>query len=133
MTPFGIRKKIKALLGLGGAEAPQKQNLRPQRPKVTLVLVGPDGQEQVFEGDAGSSPLYISGNMAKPIASGCNDSSCSTCRIEVLEGEENLSPRSAREAATLKANNRPEQLRLACCSEILKGTVKVRAFEYVDV
>lgn len=133
MTPFGIRKKIKALMGLGSGEDTPKQNLRPQRPKVTLVLLDRDGKEQVFEGDAGSSPLYISGNMAMPIASGCNDSSCSTCRIEVLEGEENLSPRSAREIATLKANDRPENLRLACCSEILKGAVRVRAFEYVDV
>ena len=133
MTPFGIRKKIKSLLGLGGETSSQKTNLRPQRPKVTLILLDRDGKEQVFEGDAGSSPLYISGNMAQPIASGCNDSSCSTCRIEVLEGAENMSDKSPREISTLQANARPDHLRLACCSEIRQGTVKARAFEYVEV
>lgn len=133
MTPFGIRKRIKSLLGI---DAPgQAEEAAPKKPKekVTLVLVDANGEEQTYAGTPHMTPLYISGNMQKPIASGCNDSTCSTCRIEVLEGAENLSERDAREIRTLAENGRPAELRLGCRAEILRGTVKVRAFEFLEV
>ena len=133
MTPFGIRKKLKSLMGLDTSADDRAPVKRPERPKVTLVLVDDRGKEQTFSGDVGSSPLYISGNMERPIASGCNDSSCGTCRIEVIEGAEHLSPQSPREKQTLAANGFPTTLRLGCCSEITGGTLKVRAYNFVDV
>ncbi|MCB9762381.1 MAG: (2Fe-2S)-binding protein [Alphaproteobacteria bacterium] len=131
MTPFGIRKRIKKLLGIAPEQDAPAAPVRPPREKVTLVVVDGEGAEQSYEGQAGFSPLYISGNMERPIASGCNDSSCATCRIEVLEGPENLSEQDDRERATLAENGKPEHLRLACRAEILRGTVKVRAFEFL--
>lgn len=133
MTPFGIRKRIKSLLGMDAPQSEEAPVTRKPKEKVTLILVDNNGEEQRYEGAAHMTPLYISGNMQKPIASGCNDSSCSTCRIEVLEGAENLSERDAREVQTLAANNRPAELRLGCRAEILRGTVKVRAFEFLEV
>ena len=68
--------------------------------------------------------------MPNPIASGCSDSSCGTCRIDILEGAENCSEAVARERATLKENGFPTNLRLACRTEIVSaGTVKVKAYE----
>ncbi|MCB9795780.1 MAG: (2Fe-2S)-binding protein [Alphaproteobacteria bacterium] len=131
MTPFGIRKRIKKALGLEPAGDAPKPAARPPRERVTLVLVDGDGEEQTYQGDAGFSPLYISGNMEKPIGSGCNDSSCATCRVEVLAGAENLSEQDERERQTLRENGHSTDLRLACRAEILRGTVKVRAFEFL--
>ena len=132
MTPFGIRKRLKQLFGLEPAE--RSEDARPPaRAKVTLVLVDEKGEEQTYQGGAGDTPLFISGNMAKPIGSGCNDSSCATCRVEILEGHENVSPQGSEELETLAANAYDENLRLACRMEILQGSVKVRAYEFLEI
>ena len=131
MTPFKIRKRLKKLLGMDD-EAPQEVRA-PARPKVMLRVVDGEGLEQSYQGNAGDSPLFISGNMEKPIGSGCNDSTCATCRIEVLEGAENLSPQGQHEVNTLRANGHPEHLRLACRAELLQGAVQVRAFEFLEL
>lgn len=132
MTPFHIRKRLKQLLGLEPATKSEDPK-PPPRPRVTLVVVDAEGNEQTYQGGQGDSPLYISGNMAKPIGSGCNDSSCATCRIEVLSGAENLTPQDAHERATLKANGHPEDWRLACRTAITGGSVTVRAHEFLEV
>jgi len=132
VTPFGIRKRLKRLLGLEPAE--RSEDARPPaREKVTLILVDEKGEEQTYQGGSGDTPLFISGNMAKPIGSGCNDSSCATCRVEILEGHENVSPQGPGETETLLANAFDENLRLACRMEILQGTVKVRAYEFLEI
>jgi ferredoxin len=132
LTPFGIRKFIKRLLGLGPAERTEDAR-PPARAKVTLILVDEKGVEQTYQGGAGDTPLFISGNMAKPIGSGCNDSSCATCRVEILEGHENVSPQGSGEKETLAANAYDENLRLACRMEILQGSVKLRAYEFLEI
>ena len=134
MTPFRIRERLKVLLGLEPSKNDREKTAPPPpRPKVTLVVVDADGNEQTYDGGAEDTPLFISGNMKKPIGSGCNDSSCATCRIEVLEGAENLSPQDEREIATLKENGHPETMRLACRVSIMKGSVKVRAHEFLEL
>jgi len=133
MTPFKIRERLKRLLGLEPGEKSRDTAPPPPREKVTLILVDGDGNEQTYDGGAGDTPLFISGNMKKPIGSGCNDSSCATCRIEVLEGAENLAPQDERERETLKENGHSEDLRLGCRTEILKGTIKVRAYEFLEL
>ena len=123
-TPFGIRRRIKRLLGmpLDGATGEVVQ-------KATLVVAGPKG-EQSASVTVGQTILTAAGATSNPIASGCSDSSCGTCRIELLEGAELCSEGSARERATLKDNGYPTTLRLACRTEIVApGTVKVKAFE----
>ncbi|MCP4920519.1 MAG: (2Fe-2S)-binding protein [Proteobacteria bacterium] len=134
MTPFRIRERLKELLGLTPSKAARDTAApSPRREKVTLVLVDGDGNEQTYDGGAEDSPLFISGNMKKPIGSGCNDSTCATCRIEVLEGAENLSPQDDRERNTLKENGHPEDWRLGCRVSIMQGTVKVRAHEFLEL
>lgn len=124
-TPFGIRRRIKRLLGMkiesGSGE--------PAVEKATLIVTGAKG-EQSAQVNVGASILAASGAVPNPIASGCSDSSCGTCRVDLLDGADLCSEPSARERATLKENGFPTNLRLACKTEIVKaGTVKVKAYE----
>jgi len=127
-SPFGIRRRIKRLLGIEAAPAPEAE-VEPE--KITLHILGPKGDEQNVTTYAGSTILGASGQLRHPIASGCSDSSCGTCHVEILEGAENLSEPTAREKGTLKESNHPAGQRLSCRTEILKGTVKVKAFELI--
>lgn len=100
--------------------------------KASLVVVGPTGAEQSCEAALGSTLLAAAGALKKPISSGCSDSTCGTCRVEVLDGADVLSEQVARERATLKENGFPGTLRLACKAELVKqGSVRVKAFELV--
>ena len=60
---------------------------------------------------------------------GCLSGSCGSCRVEIIEGAENLSPMSAVEADTVemvKINYGPNQtIRLSCRAKIL-GNIKIR-------
>ena len=124
-TPFGIRRRIKRLLGM----PLDNETSAPAVEKATLVVVGPKG-EQSAQVNVGMSILAAAGSVPNPIASGCSDSSCGTCRVDILEGADLCSDGAPRERATLKENGFPTNLRLACRTEILKpGTVKVKAFE----
>ena len=124
-SPFGIRRRLKELLGMGGAPAAAE----PPPPKVGLVVVGPDGNEQATEAFIGTTVSSASTKLKRPIATGCSESTCGTCRVEVLEGGENLAEQTPRERATLKENNFSTSFRLACRAELVKDSVKVRAFE----
>lgn len=124
-SPFGIRRRLKKLFGI---ETPTAT--RAATPKVQLTVVGPDGAEQTTSCDVGGTILGATGRMKRPIASGCSESTCGTCRVEVLEGAELLSEQSGRERATLKENNLAQTLRLSCRAELaVAGAVKVRAWE----
>ncbi len=128
-SPFGIRRRIKRLLGIEEKKAPADQEVEPD--KITLVVLGPKGDEQRVTTYAGSTILGASGQLRHPIASGCSDSTCGTCHVAILEGAENLSEPTAREKGTLKESGHPAGQRLACRAEVLKGAVKVQAFELV--
>ena len=123
-TPFGIRRRIKRLLGMT-----QANSAAPEVEKASLTVVGPKGEEQSCAVAVGSTILGASGNLKRPISSGCADSTCGTCRVEVLEGAENLSAAHPRERATLKQNGHPTNLRLACMATLDKAGAKVKAFE----
>ena len=122
-TPFGVRRRLKRILGMDAAAS-----AAPRAERVAITVVGPKGEEQTGESPKGSTILAASGVLKRPIASGCADSTCGTCRVEVLEGGETLTKADARERATLKEGGFPITMRLACRVEI-DGPMKVRAFE----
>ena len=124
-SPFGIRRRLKKLFGMEAKVAAAREEI----PKVELLIVGPDGNEQSVKVDVGSSIVSASSRMKRPLATGCSDSTCGTCRVEILEGADNVAEQSARERATLKDNGYPQTYRLGCRTELIKGTVKVRGFE----
>jgi ferredoxin len=123
-SPFGIRRRLKALFGMEATKTSV-----PDVPKVALTVLGPNGTEEHVEAFIGSTIVGAGAKLKRPIATGCSESNCGTCRVEVLEGADGLSEQSAKERATLKDNNFPTEYRLACRAELVKGAVKVRAFE----
>jgi len=48
---------------------------------------------------------------------------CGTCGVEIVEGSQNLSPRTAAEERHLK--KKPENIRLSCQTKVLQGTVSL--------
>jgi ferredoxin len=129
MTPFGIRRRLKSMIGLGG-KPPVK---REEKPKFSITVIGPAERRQSAEVPVGQTVLLSAGSLGAPIASGCSDSSCSTCRFEVLSGDDLLTPRNDLEVATLKANARDAHLRLGCQATVQRqGNLEVRAFEFLE-
>ena len=122
MTPFGIRKKLKVLLGLGGSSTPKA----PERPRYTVTFQLPNGEDYQVEAKEGDSLVLASGRGAYPIATGCSDGTCATCRVEVLEGAESLSQADEFETKTKTDNEIDLNLRLGCQTAVLGENLKVR-------
>lgn len=127
-TPFGIRRRIKRLLGLP-VDDQKAAVVEDAGPQITLVVVGPNGQEQSIDAPAGSTLAGASMKLQRPIATGCPDSTCGTCHVDILDGADNVSPMDGRERATLKTQGLPDGQRLACRATVSSGTVKVKAYE----
>ena len=72
MTPFGIRKKLKALLGFGEPPKPAT----PPRPKYSVSFVLPNGDDYQVEAKEGDSLVLASGRGPYPISTGCSDGLC---------------------------------------------------------
>lgn len=121
MTPFGIRKKLKALLG-GGSSAPKK----PPVPKYSVTFELPDGSTYEVAAKKGDSLVLASGRGASPIATGCADSTCGTCHVEILAGADMLTPEDEPERKTKAENNVPESHRLGCRTEVLGEGVRAK-------
>jgi ferredoxin len=129
MTPFRLRERVKSALGLGTPRKRERE-AKPQRGTAKLVFLAED---QRFEADVPVDATIQGGTseMTWMLGSGCNDSTCSTCRVEVIAGEELLSAKSDRERRTLAANGRPDHYRLGCVAAIERpGRVEVRGFEF---
>lgn len=60
-----------------------------------------------------------------PVASSCSgEGVCSKCKIQILEGQENLSPPNETEKFLKQTNSIPDNERISCQTLIL-GDVKV--------
>ena len=124
MTPFGLRKIIKKMMGWDNpkpAAAPAKP--RPSYP-VTFVL--PDGEEYQADAREGDSLVLTASRSAYPISTGCRDGTCGTCRVELLEGAESLTTSSEYENSTKNANDIPMDFRLGCQAGVIGSGVKVK-------
>ncbi len=121
MTPFGIRARLKKLLN----RAPS-QPARPPVVRHSVRFVLPDGTDYETQAKVGDSLVLASGRGPAPIATGCADSTCGTCQIEVLSGAEHLTPLTDAEAATKAAKGVPEHRRLGCQAGVLGAGVSVR-------
>lgn len=125
MTPFGIRKKLKSLLGMdqtAKSEAPKA----PEVPNYTVNFVLPDGSSYSARAKEGDTLVMSSNRGPQPIATGCADGTCGTCRVELLHAHDQLTPETDHEKNTKKANNVPGEYRLGCQTGVLGEGVKVR-------
>lgn len=120
MTPWGIRNKIKGILGRGGGAAREDDQVG-----VTLVL--PDGTEHDVRCESRYTLVMASQAIETPIATGCPDGSCGNCNVDVLEGGDHLSPPTPAEQKILaeKWKHRPAT-RLACHARVVGTGARVK-------
>lgn len=75
---------------------------------------------------AGESLQELDGYSATNIIYGCYSGRCGICRVEVIEGLENLGPWNDLEDFMLGGSDAPQTERLACQC-IPKGPVKLKS------
>ena len=124
MTPFGIRKKLKALLGMGGGSSSAPQ--APALPTYEVVFDCPDGSSYTVTAKEGDSLVYAAGRGPQPISTGCTDGTCGTCRVDVVEGGENLTVADGHELKTKADVGVPDAQRLGCQSGVIGAGVRVK-------
>ena len=144
MTPFGIRKKLRGLVGLG------KPTVDIVRYPVTFIL--PDGIEKVVDTEERYDLLMTSQWLPAPISTGrragspCPDGACGFCRVEALD-QTGLSPISDSEIEVMDAHTRGEShegrpreaaptrgpnTRLACHCRVIGPGARIQVDELVD-
>ncbi len=144
MSIFGIRRRLKAALGMGRSSAAIVTH------PITYLL--PDGRSVTVQAEAGYSVLMASQSLERPIGTGrraggtCPDGGCASCRVEV-DVDTGLSPMSAAEQRTLDAAARGDvhegrerepsapvlaSSRLACHARIIGPGARVRVAELFD-
>ena len=144
MSVFGIRKRLRAALGMG----------RPARQitTYTLTYVLPDGSERVIEAEEKYSVLMASQSLSAPIGTGrraggtCPDGGCAECRVEVLD-DTGLSLMTDSEKRSMEAAVRGEphegrarrpvpastpRSRLACYAKVVGSGARIQVAELFD-
>lgn len=122
MTPLRIRARLKKLLGLDGGAAPE----RPAVPRFDVHFELPDGSSYETKAKREDSLVLASGRGPNPIATGCADGTCGTCRVVVLSGADMLTEPTEHERKTKAAADVPDAERLACQTLVLGAGVRVR-------
>lgn len=125
MTPFGIRKKLKSILGLDQAPTSSAPKA-PEVPNYTVTFVLPDGSTYNARAKEGDTLVMSSNRGPQPIATGCADGTCGTCRVDVILAHDQLTPETDHERNTKKANNVPVECRLGCQTGVLGEGIKVK-------
>ena len=123
MSRFGIRKKIKSLMGWDSSPKPPSA---PARPKYPVTFVLPNGESYTADAKEGDSLVLTSGRGPYPISTGCSDGTCATCRVEVLEGLDSLTRADDHENKTKADNEIDSGLRLGCQAAVIGSGVKVK-------
>ena len=95
---------------------------RNQQSDSPVVEVQPSGVQLVA--DAGITLLDLLENNGEKINSGCRMGACGADPVAILEGEANLSEKSAEEKSTLERLGYFKRVRMACSAEI-NGNVTV--------
>jgi len=89
-------------------------------PKVTFLKTG-----DVLECEPGTSFLDLCQENGAPHEFGCTVGSCGTCRLEIVEGAENVQAPSDEERETVEMCTDVEGARLGCQLTI-QGDIAVR-------
>ncbi|RME26471.1 MAG: hypothetical protein D6798_06630 [Deltaproteobacteria bacterium] len=125
MTPFGIRKKLKGLVGRGGG--------RTDIVRYDITFVLPDGTEQTVQAEERYTLAMASQFLPAPIATGCPDGQCGGCVVDVLD-DRGLAPASDSERKVFEKWHKhyDGSRRLACHARITGPGAKVRVRELFD-
>ena len=126
MTPFGIRKKLKSLLGLDGGSSASTTPKEQEVPTYQVNFVLPDGSSYTAKAKEGDTLVMSSNRGPSPISTGCADGTCATCRVEVLMSHDQLTPETEHERTTKKNNTVAPEFRLGCQTGVLGEGIKVK-------
>jgi len=128
MTPFGIRKKLKAMIKemLGGGGGTPSGARAPARPRWPVVFDLPDGSSYEAEAKEHDSLVLVSGRGPRPISTGCADGTCATCQVIVVAGADQLTEPDEHEARTKSDNGVDPSRRLGCQVGVLGPGVHVK-------
>ena len=124
MTPFKIRRRFKTLIGVGSAKSSER--IAPPLPSFDVTFDCPDGSSYVTEAKEGDSLVLAAGRGPQPISAGCMDSSCGTCRVDVLAGHAYLTEANAHEMKIKADVGVPDEQRLGCQTGVFGHGVHVR-------
>jgi ferredoxin len=124
MTPFQIRRRLKKLMGMG--DGASSAPVEPARPSFDVTFECPDGTSYVTQAKEGDSLVLAAGRGSQPISTGCTDSSCGTCRVDVLAGAESLTDSYEHELKTKADVGVPDAQRLGCQAGVIGPGVRVR-------
>ncbi len=124
MTPFGIRKRLKGLMG---------DAAKPDVTSYELVFVLPDGSEQKVKTEARYTLAMASQFLPSPIATGCPDGQCGQCVVEVLDGTGIAAISDSERKVMDKWHKTPDpKRRLACHARVEGSGARVRVFSLFD-
>lgn len=120
MTPFGLRKRLKGLVGrlAGGADAD---------PRFLLRITLPNGQEAQVEAEARYTLVMASQSLETPIATGCPDGQCGGCAVDVLVDAGFSAPTDAERKLLDQKHPGQPNVRLACHARVTGGGGHIRA------
>jgi ferredoxin len=91
-------------------------------PKIQIQIDG-----EAYEIEAGETLFAVEDDPRLRLVFGCHSGRCGICRVRVLQGAENLSPRNEMEEMVLSIDDEPHT-RLACQCEV-RGFVSLRSEE----
>jgi len=124
MTPFKIRRRLKSLLGVENSSS--SVEVTPARPSFDVTFDCPDGTSFVAAAKEGDSLVLAAGRGPQPISTGCMDSTCGTCRVDVLAGHEALTDATPHELKVKAEVGVPDAQRLGCQTGVFGHGVHVR-------
>jgi ferredoxin len=119
MTPWGIRKKIKSLVGGGGASAQDEQ--------LSLAIVLPNGKEHTVQAEPRYTLVMASQTLETPIATGCPDGGCGGCAVEVLDPSGIAQPSAAEQTLLDEKWREKPNVRLACHARVVGSGGRIKA------
>ncbi|NOY25714.1 MAG: 2Fe-2S iron-sulfur cluster binding domain-containing protein [Oligoflexia bacterium] len=124
MTRFGIRKRLKGLVGKGG---------RPEITRYGMTFVLPDGTEQTVQAEEHYTLAMASQFLPSPIATSCPDGQCGLCVVDVIEGA-GISAASDSEQRVCKKihGSFDPARRLACHARVDGDGAKVKVHQLFD-
>lgn len=118
MTPWGIRKKVKAALGIQTGGAAKEDT-------VSLTMILPNGSQHAISCEQGYTLVMASQSLETPIATNCPDGHCGHCAVDVVDATGLRAPSSA-EATILKEKGHGADVRLACHAKVNASGAKIR-------
>lgn len=120
MSRFHIRRRVKRALG---RDAPEPE------PSYQVALELPDGSVHEVRAEHRYTLVMASQTLETPIATGCPDGGCGTCRVEVLSGMSSLSTPTEAERDSFALGQERDMgpgERLACHARVEGGGVRVK-------